>query len=526
MHFRKATRSFPVLLSLFPSIVLAQYTQSNGTDGAAPAPTFLQDYLDLLNRSGYTSLSNALVQVNQTQSGQEWLGTVGQQVQTEGGIVGSPWTVFAPNNQAFESVPDSVTQNATLLSEILSYHFVYGNLQNTSAIRRKGRGGGGGATSTTDGYSSTVTSSEATSGSFPASTSSDASESSSGGGDPTGTDSPPSNPSAFAFREHPTSGLQLLSGVYPNTTIGRTLLDDLDLVQLEGNKSQVLAWTRRGRDENVTVLNQPHDVTVVNGIQWRNIFIAEINGILTPPGNVSSALQAVNDTPLLTFGSQIQAPLNNGSNGSAIEFLQEARGFTLFAPDSGAFTNDVNQTIQQLQGNQTALAALLQNHYINGSTVYSPTLMQLGVNSSSDDNDSSSSEVTTYYSAAGEPFTFSYNSSGLFVSHGNTYIPAARVTRPDILVDNGVIHLIDRVLFDTEGNSAAASSAYASATSAAAQTSTDSYAIGTSPISATAETNSAGGVGQTSSEYVSSSTETSAATPSSFRIRRGLSMPW
>ncbi|KAJ2933690.1 hypothetical protein H1R20_g3448, partial [Candolleomyces eurysporus] len=519
MHLRKATKSLPVLLSLLPSVVLAQYNQSYGGDGDAPPPSFLQDYIDFLNRSGYTSLSNALIQVNQTQSGQEWLASMGEQTQNEGGEIGSPWTVFAPNNQAFESVPDSVTQNATLLSELLSYHVVYGNLHNTSAIRRKNRGGGG--MSTTDGYSSTVTPSETSSGSFSASTSSDAGQSSSGGGDPTSTDSPPSNPSAFAFREHPTSGLQLLSSVYPNTTIGRTLLNDSDLVQLEGNKSQVLAWTRRG-NENVTVLNQPHDVTVVNGIQWRNFFVAEIDGILTPPGDVTSALEAVNDTALLTFASQIQAPLNNGSDGSAIEFLQEARGFTLFAPASEAFTNDINQTIQQLQGNQTALAELLQNHYINGSTVYSPTLTQLGVNSSSSDDNVSS---TTYYSAAGEPFTFSYNSSGLFVSHGNSYFPAARVTRPDILVDNGVIHLIDGVLFDTEGNSDAASSAYASATAAAAQTSTDSYAIGTASISAPAVTTSAGGDGQTSSEYGASSTESLAATPSSFRIRRGLRLP-
>lgn len=49
---------------------------------------------------------------------------------------------------------------------------------------------------------------------------------------------------------------QPYSGIYPNVTIGRTLLNATDLVQLEGNKSQVLAWTRSGEQGNITILNQ------------------------------------------------------------------------------------------------------------------------------------------------------------------------------------------------------------------------------------------------------------------------------
>jgi hypothetical protein len=295
MHLRKATKSLPVLVSLLPIIVLAQ---SNGGDGSSTS--FLQDYVNFLNQSGYTSVANALVQANQTESGQEWLSKVGQQVQNEGGNVGSPWTVFVPNNQActslafdfglmklmsriVQSVPDSVTQNTTLLSEILSYHFVYGNLQNiTAANGGGGGGGGGGATSSTEGPSSTMSPSQTSSGAFSAPTSSGAgqpslpgqggSDGGPGGPAQTGTETPPSTPSSFAARElfekflrrdssNPNSGsnsgLQLLSGIYPNTTIGRTLLNDSSLVQLEGNKSQVLVWTRSGEDGNVTILNQP-----------------------------------------------------------------------------------------------------------------------------------------------------------------------------------------------------------------------------------------------------------------------------
>ena len=49
---------------------------------------------------------------------------------------------------------------------------------------------------------------------------------------------------------------QLESGIFPNVTLGRTLLNASELVQLPGNNSQVLAWTRGDENSNVTILNQ------------------------------------------------------------------------------------------------------------------------------------------------------------------------------------------------------------------------------------------------------------------------------
>lgn len=50
--------------------------------------------------------------------------------------------------------------------------------------------------------------------------------------------------------------LQNFTSTYPNTTIGRTYLNATNLVQLEGGKSQVLAWSTL--NGNVTVLNQKY----------------------------------------------------------------------------------------------------------------------------------------------------------------------------------------------------------------------------------------------------------------------------
>jgi len=43
---------------------------------------------------------------------------------------------------------------------------------------------------------------------------------------------------------------------FPNITLGRTFLNDSSLVQLEGGKAQVLAWTKMD-DGKVYILNQP-----------------------------------------------------------------------------------------------------------------------------------------------------------------------------------------------------------------------------------------------------------------------------
>jgi hypothetical protein len=70
-------------------------------------------------------------------------------------------------------------------------------------------------------------------------------------------------------------------------------------------------------------------------------------------------------------------------------------------------------------------------------------------------------------------------STGIFVTAGNS---TARIVTRDVLVSNGVVHLIDNILFDTTSNSAAASSAVNSATSAqGAKTSTE-----TGPLTAAA----------------------------------------
>ncbi|KAI9062255.1 FAS1 domain-containing protein [Trametes sanguinea] len=281
------------------------------------------------------------------------------------------------------------------------------------------------------------------------------------------------------------------STTYPNTTLGRTLLSDPTYVQLEGNKSQVVAWAIRA-DQKVHVLNQRNDSTVLNTTTAGNITINTVDHVLVIPESLSETIPADNIslTGVETALRSVQLPTFNSTtnqtgSSSLFDILNsQLHGFTFFAPNTSAI-QDASSALSGLQSNTTALQALFQNHIINGTTVYSPLLA--GQN---------------YTSAAGEPLSFSFNGTGHFVTSGNV---TAQIVQPDVLLPNGVIHVIDRVLTNTQTDSGAASSAASSASSVATQSTS-----ATAPIGYSATATLAGPSGSTQS---SSTSHTSNAAP-------------
>ncbi|KAH9891319.1 FAS1 domain-containing protein [Cubamyces lactineus] len=251
---------------------------------------------------------------------------------------------------------------------------------------------------------------------------------------------------------------------YTNTTLGRTLLNDTTYVQLEGHKSQVLAWSVRS-DNKTHVLNQRNDSTVTNTTTAGNITIYTIDHVLNFPEPLSSTIPADNisltgvETALRSVQvSTFNSTTNQTGTGSLFDVLNtELRGFTFFAPNTSA-VQDATNALSGFQSNTTALQALFENHIINGTTVYSPLLSS-----------------QNYTSAAGEPLSFILNGTGHYVTSGNV---TAQIIQPDVLLPNGVIHVIDRVLVNTQSDSGAASSAASSASSAATQSTSATAPIG------------------------------------------------
>jgi uncharacterized surface protein with fasciclin (FAS1) repeats len=236
----------------------------------------------------------------------------------------------------------------------------------------------------------------------------------------------------------------------PNHTVARTFLNDSAVVQLEGGLPQAIVFSIQGGATRV--LNQNTNVTIINTTSYQNLLIQVVDAVVDLPGNLSSALSAWN----LTGADTLLSGLNYTTP------LTQTRGFTLFVPNDAAF-GAANVTLNQLAAsNITQVYQVINNHVINGTTAYSTTLAQAKLTS-----------------AGGEGFSFVTNSSGTFVTSGNS---TAKVVVADILLDNGVIHIIDQILLNNATNAAAASSAYSAATSsaAAAATSVQSGAVGSS----------------------------------------------
>jgi hypothetical protein len=126
------------------------------------------------------------------------------------------------------------------LNAYLSYHNVYGNAVNSTSGDGGGAGGGGSSSSSSQSSSSTSTS-ESSSSSATASA---------------------YRLSKIFLRPHhfQTNDTGGDVGVFPNDTIGRTLLADPNYVQLEGNgsRAQVLAWARESPGGDINILNQAY----------------------------------------------------------------------------------------------------------------------------------------------------------------------------------------------------------------------------------------------------------------------------
>lgn len=140
--------------------------------------------------------------------------------------------------------------------------------------------------------------------------------------------------------------------------------------------------------------------------------------------------------------------------------LVEAQGITVFAPTNEAFQSAMS-TIGQVS--EQDVMTVLAGHVLNGTVVYSSQLMD-GQN------------VTT---ASGSTITVMLNETGAFVMSGNS---TAEIVRSDVLLENGVVHVIDSVLLNTMGDpEAAASAASSNAEAGMTQTGEQTGGVGAQP---------------------------------------------
>lgn len=111
--------------------------------------------------------------------------------------------------------------------------------------------------------------------------------------------------------------------------------------------------------------------------------------------------------------------------------------FTIFVPNDGAFitlTNDIERSLNDLFGNPVLMERLLTYHVVPGR-ITSDQILNNGAG--------------VLESVNGAALTFGYNNvtSRITINNG-----AASIEQPDIVLGNGIVHVIDNVLISPDVN--------------------------------------------------------------------------
>lgn len=207
--------------------------------------------------------------------------------------------------------------------------------------------------------------------------------------------------------------------------------------------------------------------SVTNTTNFTGGIIHVVNRFLTLPQNISATAVALNLT----------SAVGALTNLSLVNTVDNTRDLTCFIPNNAAF--------QRIGGNlanlsMAELTSILSYHVVPGVVGYSTDL----------------TNGTSLTTLNGTNVTIT-------LEGGNVYVDSARVIRPNVLVRNGVVHVIDRVLNPNNAtaavNTATTAEAFPSATSASGEPFTSGVATPTSSInteaasSAQASATSSGG---------------------------------
>ncbi|KAF2101005.1 Fasciclin-domain-containing protein [Rhizodiscina lignyota] len=200
----------------------------------------------------------------------------------------------------------------------------------------------------------------------------------------------------------------LTNTTYTNVTGGQVV----EAITISGNVTFF-----SGLNMNASVV-QP-DVNFTGGV------IHVIDNVLTLPVNDSATAAAANLTSLV------------GALGASklVDTVDSLRDVTIFAPNNTAF-QDIGSALANLSTND--LATILEYHVVKGPVGYSSKLKN-------------GMKLDT---VGGKSLT-------IHIENGTVFVNSAKVVTPDVLVSNGVVHVIDNVLNPNNTSAAPSSSATA-----------------------------------------------------------------
>ncbi|TRM58483.1 hypothetical protein BD626DRAFT_511226 [Schizophyllum amplum] len=262
-----------------------------------------------------------------------------------------------------------------------------------------------------------------------------------------------------------------------------------------GSRRDALAIEKRSDEPGSTrdtaqILNQgATNVTVLNTTRFGPyILVSTVDAVLRAPGPLAEVLvrPEMNLTSLAAFlrywnvtgdmegawvdgehsgdassrdgsdaSNSSDASSQDGSDASSrnasdvpslMGLFNHSSGYTLFAPSNDALIA-AGEQMAAFAKNGTAFDVLLENHIINGTTMYSSELFPPPT---SDGVAIQGKLAQNYTSGAGQTLSFTANETGRYIWSGDPPSSSARILHTDVLVDNGVAHIIGNVLFNFE----------------------------------------------------------------------------
>ncbi|ETS78402.1 hypothetical protein PFICI_10464 [Pestalotiopsis fici W106-1] len=198
------------------------------------------------------------------------------------------------------------------------------------------------------------------------------------------------------------------------------------------------AWTTLAGGQGVLINRQPGNLVVfVSGggarsllkavdIPFKGGLIQVIDNLLVPPGPLNATLEDFQDLSFLgalyAAGLYDQVANNNGTNGTMAGGAGGGN-YTFFAPSVPGL-QVVNGTLSNLT---TAQLRRVMQYHIVPSAVLPSTSLENGTH------------YTTLLGASGPALH-------VHRSGNNLYVNSAQVIQSDILLENGILHILDNVL--------------------------------------------------------------------------------
>lgn len=257
----------------------------------------------------------------------------------------------------------------------------------------------------------------------------------------------------------------VLQGTYPsqgaddafhvnNHTIAMSLLTNQTYVNLPGGMPQAVVLSRNddGYPVVVSAFGNVSFAQKSENISLGGLSLHGINGLLTIPLNLTATLAQTK-----RFNSLLGAATKANVAGA----LTSSPGLTIFAPNDAAFTA-AGAALGPVEADQMMFANVLGNHVVNGTVIYTADLAEQAAKNAADASmkqADGSILVSKLISSTGAAFNITQDSTGSFWVNSNQTQARIVLGGSDIPYNAGVIHTIDKVLWNTNSDPSALSSA-------------------------------------------------------------------